>query len=100
MKDIPLGALSLKGGFGIERILDFSMDERMGGHFFARITGTAQMTNSGYWGFEGAIANKAVEVFICGEEVPLFTGIIQEVEAAEENGLHLVKLCIASGSAT
>lgn len=98
MKEIPTGTLYIKGGFGIERILDVTMREYPGEHSFAEIKGTAGIGENGHWGFEGVIANESVELYVQGEEMPLYIGIIQEAELEEENGLHLIKLHIASGS--
>lgn len=98
MRGIPTGALYIKGGFGIDRILDVTMREYPGEHSYAEIKGIAELGVNGHWKFEGIIANEPVGLYIQGEVSPFYKGIIQEAESEEENGLHLVKLRIASGS--
>ena len=98
MEGIPIGSLRAKGAFGISQILDFSMKEYPGEHSQAILEGTARLTPDDHWEFEGMIGRQAVEIYADEWEWPIYSGIIQEAEAREENGVHRVRLSLASGS--
>ena len=98
MEGIPTGSLYMAGGFGIDRILDFSMKEYPGEHSRATVKGLAHLTEDESWGFEGMIGNSPVEIYSSEQERPLYSGIIQTVQSREENGVHIIELQLASGS--
>ncbi len=98
MEGIPTGLLWAGGAFGLSRILDFSMKEYPGEHSRAVVEGIAELTEDGRWAFEGDVGRTAVEIYAKGQKTPVYSGIIQEIESKDENGLHLIRLSLASGS--
>ncbi len=98
MSGITAGALRVSGGIGIGSIVSFFICEYPGEHSRATITGIAQPGKDGQTGCEGNLANAPVEVLAEGEELPLYSGILQSIEEKEENGLRLIQLQLVSGS--
>ncbi len=98
MQGISLGKLRLTGGFGISRILDFSMREYPGEHSTAEVTGTAEVPKGAVLEFLGQIKNSPVELYVDGVGRALYSGIIRRAESREENGYHLLRLELGSGS--
>ncbi len=98
MSGITAGALRISGGIGIGSIVSFFMCEYPGEHSRATITGIAQPGKDGQTGCVENLANAPVEVLAEGEDLPLYSGILQSIEEKEENGLRMIQLELVSGS--
>ena len=96
MSGITAGALRISGGIGIGSIVSFFMCEYPGEHSRATITGIAQPGKDGQTGCAENLANAPVEVLAEGEDLPLYSGILQSIEEKEENGLRLIQLELVS----